>query len=91
MPKQKPLTDAKGEVRGLTASDLKAFRPARKALPESLRRKADPWATEVSDQRANHDSAVAQCSSKLSRYWRRLANACRPALQDWLRKHKRAA
>ena len=39
MPKQKPLIDAKGEVRELTAKDLIAFRPARKALSESLRRK----------------------------------------------------
>ena len=35
----RPLIDAKGEVRELTARDLKAFRPVRQALPESLRRK----------------------------------------------------
>ncbi len=37
MQKQKLLINAKGEVRELTANDLTAFRPARKALPESLR------------------------------------------------------
>ena len=35
----RPPIDAKGEVRELTARDLKAFRPARQDLPESLRRK----------------------------------------------------
>jgi uncharacterized protein (DUF4415 family) len=39
MPKHEPLIDAKGEVRELTANELTPFRPARKALPESLRRK----------------------------------------------------
>ena len=39
MLKQKPLTDAKGEVRELAKDFLKTFRPTRAALPESLRRK----------------------------------------------------
>ncbi len=36
MPKSKPLIDAKGEVRELTAADMKRFRPAKEALPATL-------------------------------------------------------
>ena len=39
MARGKPLIDAKDEVRELTADDLRAFAPARKVLPESLKRK----------------------------------------------------
>lgn len=39
MPKSKALVDARGEVREITSGDLKRFRPAREALPASLRRK----------------------------------------------------
>ncbi|MEY4907027.1 MAG: hypothetical protein RL260_745 [Pseudomonadota bacterium] len=41
MPNRTPLTDAQGEVRELTAADLKAMRPAARALPASLPRCAD--------------------------------------------------
>ena len=36
MPKSKPLIDSKGEVRALTAADLKRFRPVREVLPDTL-------------------------------------------------------
>ncbi len=36
MPKSKPLIDAKGEVRELTAADMKRFRPAKAVLPGTL-------------------------------------------------------
>ena len=39
MPKSKVLTDAKGEVRELTAADMKRFVPAKDALPNTLRTK----------------------------------------------------
>jgi len=35
----KPLTDQHGEVRELTADDLKKFRPASKVLPAQLQQK----------------------------------------------------
>jgi len=38
MPKRKPLTDAKGEVRELTSADFKAARPF-SALPKTLQKK----------------------------------------------------
>jgi hypothetical protein len=36
MPKSKPLVDADGEVRELTAAELKRFRPAKEVLPATL-------------------------------------------------------
>jgi len=36
MPKSKSLIDAKGEVRELTAADMKRFRPAKEVLPKGL-------------------------------------------------------
>ena len=36
MPNSKLLTDTSGEVRELTASDMKRFRPAKQALPSTL-------------------------------------------------------
>jgi uncharacterized protein (DUF4415 family) len=38
MSKRKPLIDASGEVRELTAEDLKHFRPAHEVLPEELQK-----------------------------------------------------
>ena len=38
MKKLTPLTDQDGEVRELTASDLKRFRPAQEALPSALQK-----------------------------------------------------
>jgi uncharacterized protein (DUF4415 family) len=39
MANRKPLIDADGEVRELTAEDLAKFKPAAEVLPASLRRK----------------------------------------------------
>jgi uncharacterized protein (DUF4415 family) len=39
MASRKPLIDADGEVRELTAEDLAKFRPAAEALPSSLMKK----------------------------------------------------
>lgn len=39
MANRKPLTDAQGVVRELTVEDMNAMRPARQALPVSLRAK----------------------------------------------------
>ena len=36
MPKSKPLIDAAGEVRELTAADMKHFPPAKEVLPAKL-------------------------------------------------------
>ena len=39
MPERKPLIKTDGEVRELTATDMKHFRPAKDALPATLLRK----------------------------------------------------
>jgi uncharacterized protein (DUF4415 family) len=39
MPKSKPLTDIEGEVRELTAADIKRFQRAKQALPGTLLKK----------------------------------------------------
>lgn len=39
MRKEKPVTDASGEVRELSTADIRRFRPASEVLPASLRRK----------------------------------------------------
>ena len=39
MLKRKPLTDNDGEVRELTAADIKRMRPAHEVLPTSMRAK----------------------------------------------------
>ena len=36
MPRPNRLIDAKGEVRELSAADMKRFRPSRQALPDTL-------------------------------------------------------
>ena len=41
MPKTKPLIDAEGEVRELTATDLRGFKPAHKVLPAALQKTLD--------------------------------------------------
>lgn len=92
MPKQKPLINAKGEVRELTARDLRAFRPAREALPESLRRKVGVRGSQKSPTKERItirlSRNVVQSFRATGEGWQTRVDA---ALQDWLKKHKRAA
>ena len=92
MPQRKPLTDAKGEVRELTAEDLSGFRSARESLPESLRRKIGvrgPQKLPTKERitiRLSRD--VVQSFRATGEGWQTRVDS---ALQDWLRKHKSAA
>ncbi|MBI3777289.1 MAG: BrnA antitoxin family protein [Gammaproteobacteria bacterium] len=92
MPKQKPLTDAKGEVRELTAKDLKTFRPARAALPESLRRKTGTRGQQKSPTKERItirlSREVLQRFRATGEGWQTRMDA---VLKEWLKKHKRAA
>jgi uncharacterized protein (DUF4415 family) len=92
MPKLKPLIDAKGEVRELTARDLKAFRPARKALPESLRRKVGVRGPQ---KLPTKERITIRLSSKVVQSFRATGEGWQTrvdvALQDWLKKHNPAA
>lgn len=88
MPKSKRLTDSGGEVRELTASDLKSFSTS-DALPTSLRRKVGvrgPQKAPTKERitiRLSRD--VVQRFRETGDGWQNRVDA---ALQDWLRKHK---
>lgn len=92
MPKQKPLINAKGEVRELTANDLTAFRPARKALPESLRRKIGVRGPQKSPTKERITIRLSQDVVKRFRAtgegWQTRVDV---ALQNWLKKHNPTA
>ncbi|HXC39939.1 MAG TPA: BrnA antitoxin family protein [Burkholderiales bacterium] len=91
MPKQKPLTDAKGEVRELTARDMKAFRPAQ-SLPGSLKRKMGvrgPQKSPIKERITIRLSReVVESFRATGDGWQTRVDA---ALQDWLKKNTRAA
>ena len=92
MPKSKPLIDAKGEVRELTAKDLKAFRPARQALPESLKRKVGVRGPQKSPTKERItmrlSRTVVQRFRDTGEGWQTRVDV---ALQEWLKKHNPAA
>jgi uncharacterized protein (DUF4415 family) len=91
MPKPKPLTDAKGKVRELTANDLKAFRPARQVLRESLRRKVGVRGPQKSPTKERItirlSPNVVQSFRAIGEGWQTRVDV---ALQDWLKKHNPA-
>lgn len=92
MPKLKPLIDAKGEVRELTARDLKEFRPGRQALPASLRRKVGARGPQKSPTKERItirlSRNVVQSFRATGEGWQTRVDT---ALQDWLKKHNPAA
>jgi uncharacterized protein (DUF4415 family) len=89
MSKPKPLIDSTGEVRELTTEDLKSFRPARNALPESLQRKLGvrgPQRAPTKERitiRLSQD--VVQGFRATGQGWQTRVDA---ALRDWLKSHK---
>lgn len=91
MPKLKPLSDAKGEVRELTANDLKGFRSARQALPPSLRRKVGVRGPQRS---ATKERITIRLSQNVVRSFRATGDGWQTrvdaALRDWLKKHNPA-
>ena len=88
MPKSKPLIDADGEVREITAADLEGFRSARQALPASLRRKVGvrgPQRAPTKERitiRLSPD--VVERFRATGDGWQTRIDA---ALQDWLKSH----
>ncbi len=89
MPKSKALVDAQGEVREITSTDLKGFRPAREALPASLRRKVGirgPQKAPTKERITIRLSPeVVQRFRATGDGWQTRVDA---ALQDWLKSHK---
>jgi uncharacterized protein (DUF4415 family) len=92
MPRKTPLIDAQGEVRELTADDLRAFRPGGKALPESLKRKVGIRGRQKAPTKERItirlSRAVVQRFRATGDGWQTRVDV---ALQDWLRKHSPAA
>ena len=91
MPKSKPLIDADGEVRELTAADLKRFRPAQEVLPKTLLAKLKvrgPQKKPIKERITIRLSPeVVQRFRETGDGWQTRVDA---ALKDWLRSHKLA-
>ena len=91
MPKSKPLIDSKGEVRELTAADMKRFRPAKEALPDTLLAKLKvrgPQKAPVKERITIRLSPeVVQQFRKTGDGWQARVDA---ALKDWLGSRKLA-
>ena len=91
MPKSKPLIDLKGEVRELTAADMKRFRPAREVLPDTLLAKLKvrgPQKAPVKERITIRLSPeVVQQFRKTGDGWQARVDA---ALKDWLGSRKMA-
>ena len=91
MPKSKPLIDSKGEVRELTAADIKRFRPVREVLPDTLLAKLKvrgPQKAPVKERITIRLSPeVVQQFRKTGDGWQARVDA---ALKDWLGSRKMA-
>ena len=91
MPKFKSLIDAKGEVRQLTAADMKRFRPAKEVLPATLLAKLKvrgPQKTPTKERITIRLSPeVVQRFRATGDGWQTRVDA---ALKDWLKSHKPA-
>ncbi len=91
MKKRAPLTDAEGEVRELTAEDLRHFKPAADVLPPAVARKIGvrgPQKAATKDRitiRLSHD--VVERFRATGDGWQTRVDA---ALKDWLKRHKPA-
>jgi len=91
MPKSKPLTDAKGEVRELTAADMKRLRPGKEVLSGTLLAKLKvrgPQKTPTKERITIRLSPeVVQPFRATGEGWQTRVDA---ALKDWLKSHKPA-
>ncbi len=91
MPKPKPLIDEQGEVRELTAADLKRMRPATAALPASLQAKLRTRGPQKAPTKQRVtirlSPEVVQPFRETGDGWQTRLDA---ALKDWLKTHKPA-
>lgn len=91
-PMPKPLIDAKGEVRELTVNDLTAFRPGRKVLPASLRRKVGARGPQKQPTKERItirlSRSVVQSFRATGEGWQTRVDI---ALQNWLKKNNPSA
>lgn len=88
MPIRKPLTNAEGEVRELTAADMRRLRPAKEVLPESLRAKLGVRGPQKLPTKERISIRLSPEVVKRFRAtgegWQTRVDA---ALQDWLKSH----
>jgi len=91
MPKSKPLIDAKGEVRELTAADMKRFRPATEVLPAALLTKLKVRGRQKAPTK---ERITIRLSPEVIRRFRATGLGWQTrvdaALKDWLKSHKSA-
>ena len=91
MPKSKTLIDAKGEVRELTAADMKRFRPAAEVLPNALRAKLKVRGPQISPTK---ERITIRLSPEVVQRFRDTGDGWQTrldtALKDWLKSHKPA-
>jgi len=89
--KSKPLIDKAGEVRELTASDMKRFRPAKEALPKTLLGKLNVRGPQKSPTK---ERITIRLSPEVVQQFRNTGDGWQTrvdtALKDWLRSHKPA-
>ena len=88
MPRSKPLTDAAGEVRELTAADVKRFKPAKQALPGSLQTKLIVRGPQKAPTK---ERITIRLSPEVVQEFRDTGDGWQTrvdsALKDWLRSH----
>lgn len=89
MPKSKPLTDTEGEVRELTAADMKRFQSTKQTLPGTLLKKLSvrgPQKTPTKERITIRLSPeVVQRFRDTGDGWQTRVDS---ALKDWLKSNK---
>ena len=91
MPKSKSLIDAEGEVRELTAADMKSFRAVNDVLPVKLLAKLNVRGPQKAPTKERItirlSPEVVQPFRATGEGWQTRVDA---ALKDWLKSHKPA-
>lgn len=90
-PSNKPLIDESGEVRSLTAEDLKKFRPASEVLPASLQAKLG-MRGRGPQKEPTKERITIRLTPEVVRAFRNTGNGWQTrmdnALKDWLQHHE---
>lgn len=91
MPKSKPLTDIEGEVRELSAADVKRFQRAKQVLPGTLLKKLN---VRGSQKTPTKERITIRLSPEVVQRFRDTGDGWQSrvdsALKDWLKSHKSA-
>lgn len=91
MPRSKPLTDSEGEVRELTAADMRRLRPAKDALPSALLTKLNVRGPQKAPTK---ERITIRLSPEVVQRFRDTGDGWQSrvdkALKDWLESHSPA-